>query len=119
MKICPKCGNEYSGPESICPRCQLTTDEQADFVEEDYADSGPALLCKTGDMAGAELLAETLRQEGIPAVLNPGVLEFRMMPLEYGQKGIRIYVPRAAMEKARELGRLILADYSEAKETDE
>lgn len=71
------------------------------------------LLCQTGDMAGAELLAETLRQEGVPVLLNPGPLEFRMMPLEYGQKGIRIFVPKADMTKARELAGRLLADFVE------
>jgi len=113
LAICSNCGNGFSGPGRICPQCLTLPADRPAVPDTDSADDSPVLLCKTGDMAGAELLAETLRQEGIPAVINPGTFEFRMMPLEYGQKGISIFVPRLAMEKAGELAARFLADFAE------
>jgi len=115
MPFCPNCGGEYPLGQDRCPECDV---ELVEFCTEPEIstiefEGEPVLLCKTGDMAGAELLAETFENEGIPFIMNPGPTSFRLMPLEYGQKSIRVYVPQTALEKAKENAMRILADFSE------
>jgi hypothetical protein len=118
MPYCPTCGAEYPLGQTKCPECDTELVEfQTPPSEEKVEFEGePVLLCKTSDMTGAEFLAQTFEEEHMPFIMNPGPVEFRMMPLEYGQKSIRIFVPESALEQAKEAARRILADFQEGNE---
>jgi hypothetical protein len=121
MPFCPNCGGEYPLGQTRCPECDLElTDIQKrpDDLSLDFGGE-PVLLCKTGDMAGAELLSQAFADEDIPCVMNPGPVEFRMFPLEYGQKSIRVYVPESLVEQAGRIARRILADFVEEEGEDD
>jgi hypothetical protein len=120
MPYCPTCGGEYPLGQTRCPECDSELVEiQAppDDIPIEF-EGEPVLLCKTGDMSGAELLAQAFAEKSIPCFMNPGPLEFRIFPLEYGQNSIRIFVPESLVDKAREIAQRMLADYTEGKEKD-
>jgi hypothetical protein len=106
--------------QTKCPECNSELVELSappDDIPIEF-EGEPVLLCKTGDMAGAEILAQAFSEEKIPCVMNPGPVEFRILPLEYGQKKIRVYVPESLVEKAKLFAQRMLADYVEDKEED-
>lgn len=120
MPYCPTCGGEYPMGQTKCPECNSELVELSappDDIPIEF-EGEPVLLCKTGDMAGAEILAQAFSEEKIPCVMNPGPVEFRILPLEYGQKKIRVYVPESLVEKAKLFAQRMLADYVEDKEED-
>jgi hypothetical protein len=120
MPFCPTCGGEYPLGQTKCPECDTELVEiqtPPDNVPIEF-EGEPVLLCKTSDMAGAELLAQAFIEEKIPCNMNPGLVEFRIFPLEYGQKSIRIYVPESLVEKAREIAQRILSDFTEETKED-
>jgi hypothetical protein len=120
MPLCPTCGGEYPLGQNRCPECDTELVEiqnPPDDVPVEF-EGEPVLLCKTSDMAGAELLAQAFIEEKIPCNMNPGLVEFRIFPLEVGQKSIRIYVPESLVEKAREIAQRILADFTEETKED-
>jgi hypothetical protein len=120
MPFCPNCGGEYPLGQTRCPECDLElTDIQKrpDDLSLDF-EGEPVLLCKTGDMAGAELLSQAFADEDIPCVMNPGPVEFRMFPLEYGQK-VSACMCGIAGRTGRRIARRILADFVEEEGEDD
>jgi hypothetical protein len=120
MPFCPNCGGEYPLGQAKCPECDtelVDIQPPPDDTPVEF-EGDPVLLCKTGDMAGAELLAQAFAEEKIPCVMNPGPVEFRIFPLEYGQKSIRVFVPESLVDRAREVAQRLLADFTEEKQED-
>jgi hypothetical protein len=121
MPFCPSCGAEYMPGHTKCPECEIELVEilPPSQAEEMKFEGKTILLCKTSDVTGSEFLAETFREENIPFVMNPGAVSFRMLPLEYGQKSIRFFVPESALERASEIASRILKDFEDETELDE
>lgn len=118
MPFCPNCRTEFPLGQIKCPDCEVELVEVLPAPPEEETDLSDksVLLCKTADMTGAELLAETFREENIPFIMNPGSVSFRIMPLEYGQKSIRFFTLESDLERASQIAERILNDFGEGQD---
>jgi hypothetical protein len=121
MPYCPHCGTEYRPGITRCPDCdQELLDDLAeenydgDPDDEDYFESNSesVLLCQTNDVVSAELLEEALKENGIPFLEKAGTgLYSGFGSISQVMKGVKIYVPESALDRAIEIAETIIPDF--------
>lgn len=121
MPYCPHCGTEFRAGVARCPECdqELTDDlaeENDDGEIDDVAffegDVELVLLFQTNNFVSAELLKEALKDQGIPYLEKSGTgLYSGFGAISQVMKGVKIYVPESALEKAIEIAETIIPDF--------
>ncbi len=96
---CPRCQNEFSLESGFCDQCayELPVEERE---QETY--EGPLTIATTlTSLVEAELLAGSLRSEGIPAFCDKRA-GHGLPHTMGGTIAVAIYVPEEALEQARQ-----------------
>lgn len=95
---CPKCHNDFDFESGFCVYCSY---QLPDVYEEEY--QGPmSVATTTNSVVNAELLAGSLRHEGIPAKVLSQFDTMRALTVG-GLAIVSILVPDELVEQAREL----------------
>jgi hypothetical protein len=114
MPYCPKCGAEYLPGNTRCTDCDLElVDTPPKEEDEDFnADTKSVLLCHTNDLINAEILEEALTEQGIPCLIKSSTGSYSGFgSVSQVMKGVMIFVPETAMEKAIEIAETIIPDF--------
>jgi len=114
MPYCPKCGAEYLPGNTRCPDCdvELVDSGPKEETEDFETETVSVLLCHTNDLINAEILEEALTEQGIPCLVKSSAGSYSGFgSVSQVMKGVRIYVPEAAMDKAIEIAETIIPDY--------
>ena len=117
MPYCPKCGTEYLPGNTRCPDCDTELVDTPPEKEDFDIDTKTVLLCQTNDIALAGIMEETLKEKGIPCLVKSSMGSYSsVMPMDQVMKGVKIYVPESALEKALELAETIIPDFERPDE---
>jgi hypothetical protein len=114
MSYCPKCGAEYLPDNSRCPDCDVELVDTApkEDVEDFDAETVSVLLCHTNDLINAEILEEALTEHGIPCLVKSSAGSYSGFgSISQVMKGVMIFVPETAMDKAVEIAETIIPDF--------
>ncbi len=113
MPYCPKCRAEYVRGITRCPDCDQDLVDTLPEPERYFGSNvKPVLLCKTNDVFSTNILSEALKELGIPCLIKSGAGTFSgFMPATQATKGVKIYVPETAIDKAIELAETIIPDF--------
>ena len=101
MPFCPNCKYEYTVGLEVCPDCEVPLVEE--LVEQiDEENEGKFVLLHTfPSIVYAEMVKETLENNGIPCLMKSD-----MLTSAYGSKGggvlsrVRIFVPEDRLEES-------------------
>jgi len=113
MPYCPKCGAEYLPGNTRCSDCDLELVDAPPKEEEDFdTETKSVLLCQTNDLINAEILEEALTEQGIPCLVKSSAGSYSGFgSISQVMKGVMIFVPEAALDKAIEIAETIIPDF--------
>ncbi|MEK6410519.1 MAG: DUF2007 domain-containing protein [Acidobacteriota bacterium] len=86
MAFCPNCEAEYKAGITVCPDCnaELVAELTPETKVHDTSDGGPVRLQSFGNSAEAQMVSETLEQNGIRAFVEGG--DFALIPSSFSQE---------------------------------
>lgn len=102
MAFCPNCEAEYRAEVTVCPDCklELVPELTAENRVHDVSESGPVKLQSFSNSAEAEMVRETLAQNGIRAFVEGG--DFALIPSSFSQE-IVVMVDERDLSRAIEV----------------
>jgi hypothetical protein len=86
MAYCPNCEAEYKAEITVCPDCEieLVPELTADNKVHDTSEGEPVRFQSFSNSAEAEMVRETLNQNGIRAFVEGG--DFAVIPSSFSQE---------------------------------
>jgi putative signal transducing protein len=86
MAFCPNCEAEYTAEIVVCPDCEveLVSELTPENRVHDVTDAAPVPLRSFSNSAEAEMVRETLNQNGIRAFVEGG--DFAVIPSSFSQE---------------------------------
>lgn len=102
MAFCPNCEAEYRAEVTVCPDCELelVPELTAENRIHDISDGEPVRFQSFSNSAEAEMVRETLDQNGIRAFVEGG--EFAVIPSSFSQEVV-VMVDERDLTRAKEI----------------
>jgi len=105
MPVCLDCKEEYREGFSVCADCgELLVESLPDKPTEECVFVELSLLCSIDDDVNADILAATLKKNGItPLMQKHGAGGYLTIYMGMNTFGVSIYVPVDKLESAKEI----------------
>ena len=102
MAFCPNCEAEYRAGIKVCPDCnlELVPELTPENKVHDTSEAEPVSLRSFSNSAEAEMVRETLEQNGIRAFVEGG--EFALIPSSFSQE-VAVMVDERDLARAIEI----------------
>ncbi|MEK6321786.1 MAG: DUF2007 domain-containing protein [Acidobacteriota bacterium] len=102
MAFCPNCEAEYRAEITVCPDCnvELVPELTPETKVHDTSDGEPVQLRSFSNSAEAEMVRETLEQNGIRAFVEGG--DFAVIPSSFSQEVV-VMVDERDLARALEI----------------